>query len=151
MYVTSWKFEPFYSQVIVWGKTGWSRTDKQSSCWMTLWRSICKLLPQVATVQDTHTHTQRWLNTALTKLYHSTKYLKVLTDDDDNCLKSLFHFSAQYMFDFTRLNRRQRILQRNRTERLSELLDWRNLGVVSSYFKNFINVLGEKKYLLYST
>ncbi|XP_041471653.1 glycogen [starch] synthase, muscle-like [Lytechinus variegatus] len=36
---------------------------------------------------------------------------------------------AGYMFDFTRLNRRQRILQRNRTERLSELLDWKNLGV----------------------
>lgn len=38
---------------------------------------------------------------------------------------------AQYMFDFTRLNRRQRIIQRNRTERLSDLLDWRNLGIVS--------------------
>lgn len=38
---------------------------------------------------------------------------------------------AQYMFDFTRLNRRQRIIQRNRTERLSDLLDWRNLSVVS--------------------
>ncbi len=37
---------------------------------------------------------------------------------------------AQYMFDFTRLNRRQRIIQRNRTERLSDLLDWRNLSVV---------------------
>lgn len=37
---------------------------------------------------------------------------------------------AHYMFDFTRLNRRQRIIQRNRTERLSDLLDWRNLGVV---------------------
>jgi len=36
---------------------------------------------------------------------------------------------AQYMFDFTRLNRRQRIIQRNRTERLSDLLDWRNLAV----------------------
>jgi len=34
------------------------------------------------------------------------------------------------MFDFTHLSRRQRIIQRNRTERLSELLDWRNLGVV---------------------
>lgn len=40
---------------------------------------------------------------------------------------------AQYMFDFTRLNRRQRIIQRNRTERLSDLLDWRNLSVVSSF------------------
>lgn len=39
---------------------------------------------------------------------------------------------AQYMFDFAKLNRRQRIIQRNRTERLSDLLDWRNLGIVSS-------------------
>ncbi|XP_056645337.1 glycogen [starch] synthase [Diorhabda carinulata] len=36
---------------------------------------------------------------------------------------------AQYMYDFARLSRRQRIIQRNRTERLSDLLDWRNLGV----------------------
>ncbi|XP_043246505.1 glycogen [starch] synthase-like isoform X1 [Amphibalanus amphitrite] len=36
---------------------------------------------------------------------------------------------AKYMYDFTRLNRRQRIIQRNRTERLSDLLDWRNLGI----------------------
>lgn len=38
---------------------------------------------------------------------------------------------AQYMFDFACLSRRQRIIQRNRTERLSDLLDWKNLGVVS--------------------
>jgi len=36
---------------------------------------------------------------------------------------------AGFMFDYTKLNRRQRIIQRNRTERLSDLLDWRNLGV----------------------
>ncbi|KAK3594074.1 hypothetical protein CHS0354_040842 [Potamilus streckersoni] len=36
---------------------------------------------------------------------------------------------TQYMFDFTALSRRQRIIQRNRTERLSELLDWKNLGL----------------------
>lgn len=41
---------------------------------------------------------------------------------------------AQYMYDFARLNRRQRIIQRNRTERLSDLLDWRNLGIVSSLY-----------------
>ncbi|XP_077870352.1 glycogen [starch] synthase-like [Saccoglossus kowalevskii] len=35
---------------------------------------------------------------------------------------------SQYMFDFTRLTRRQRIIQRNRTERLSDLLDWKSLG-----------------------
>lgn len=40
---------------------------------------------------------------------------------------------AQNMYDFARLNRRQRIIQRNRTERLSDLLDWRNLGIVSNF------------------
>lgn len=36
---------------------------------------------------------------------------------------------SKYMFDFSKLNRRQRIIQRNRTERLSDLLDWKNLGI----------------------
>ncbi|CAF0920308.1 unnamed protein product [Rotaria sordida] len=36
---------------------------------------------------------------------------------------------AQYMFDFSLLTRRQRIILRNRTERLSELLDWNVLGI----------------------
>lgn len=36
---------------------------------------------------------------------------------------------AQYMYDFANLTRRQRIIQRNRTERLSDLLDWKNLGI----------------------
>nr|XP_027230166.1 glycogen [starch] synthase-like isoform X1 [Penaeus vannamei] len=35
---------------------------------------------------------------------------------------------AQNLFEFVQLNRRQRIIQRNRTERLSELLDWKILG-----------------------
>lgn len=38
---------------------------------------------------------------------------------------------AQNLYEFVQLNRRQRIIQRNRTERLSELLDWRILGAVS--------------------
>jgi glycogen synthase len=38
---------------------------------------------------------------------------------------------AQYLFDFSQLTRRQRIIQRNRTERLTELLDWNTLGIVS--------------------
>lgn len=41
---------------------------------------------------------------------------------------------AQYMYDFARMSRRQRVIQRNRTERLSDLLDWRNLGIVSLIF-----------------
>lgn len=51
-------------------------------------------------------------------------------------LESSVQQLAQYMFDFARLSRRQRIIQRNRTERLSDLLDWRNLGIVSA-FVNF--------------
>jgi len=36
---------------------------------------------------------------------------------------------SDHLFDFCRLSRRQRIILRNRTERLSDLLDWKNLGV----------------------
>ncbi|GAU97511.1 hypothetical protein RvY_08793 [Ramazzottius varieornatus] len=35
---------------------------------------------------------------------------------------------AQNLFDFCQQTRRQRIIQRNRTERLSDILDWKNLG-----------------------
>lgn len=58
---------------------------------------------------------------------------------------------AQYMFDFTRLNRRQRIIQRNRTERLSDLLDWRNLSVVSTWYclNNFFQTYFNKSIIHY--
>lgn len=36
---------------------------------------------------------------------------------------------TNYMFDFTEKTRRQRINQRNRTERLSDLLDWKRMGL----------------------
>jgi len=36
---------------------------------------------------------------------------------------------TDYMFQFTQKTRRQRINQRNRVERLSPLLDWKNLGI----------------------
>jgi len=36
---------------------------------------------------------------------------------------------TDYMFNFTQKTRRQRINQRNRVERLSPLLDWKNLGI----------------------
>ncbi|XP_053575102.1 glycogen [starch] synthase, liver [Bombina bombina] len=35
---------------------------------------------------------------------------------------------AQFLYGFCQQSRRQRIIQRNRTERLSDLLDWRYLG-----------------------
>eukprot|EP00118_Oscarella_pearsei_P019760 m.211752 g.211752 ORF g.211752 m.211752 type:complete len:676 (+) comp39760_c1_seq95:1745-3772(+) len=38
-----------------------------------------------------------------------------------------------YLYDFCKLTRRQRIIQRNRTERLSELLDWNHLIVYYKY------------------
>ncbi|XP_022647494.1 glycogen [starch] synthase, muscle-like isoform X1 [Varroa destructor] len=40
---------------------------------------------------------------------------------------------AQFLLDFCNLTRRQRIIQRNRTERLSELLDWKNLAQYYSF------------------
>lgn len=36
---------------------------------------------------------------------------------------------TNYMFDFTQKSKRQRINQRNRTERLSDLLDWKRMGM----------------------
>lgn len=36
---------------------------------------------------------------------------------------------TDYMFNFSTKSRRQRINQRNRVERLSPLLDWKNLGI----------------------
>ncbi|SRR6266702_981985 len=36
---------------------------------------------------------------------------------------------AEHIFSFTLKTRRQRINQRNRVERLSPLLDWKNLGI----------------------
>merc|ERR1712079_447890 len=43
----------------------------------------------------------------------------------DDSIKQL----SNQMYDFVKLNRRQRIIQRNRTERLSDLLDWKSLGI----------------------
>ncbi|KAI3379519.1 hypothetical protein SNEBB_010049 [Seison nebaliae] len=40
---------------------------------------------------------------------------------------------TKILYSFSKLNRRQRIIQRNRTERLSELLDWHTLGIY--YYK----------------
>jgi len=50
------------------------------------------------------------------------------------------------MFDFANLSRRQRIIQRNRTERLSEMLDWRNLGIYYRKARNqaLTKVYGDK-------
>lgn len=36
---------------------------------------------------------------------------------------------TEFMFDFTKKSKRQRINQRNRTERLSDLLDWKRMGM----------------------
>lgn len=44
-------------------------------------------------------------------------------------LESSVQQLSNFMLEFARLNRRQRIIQRNRTERLSDLLDWRQLGI----------------------
>ncbi|CAD5125384.1 DgyrCDS13621 [Dimorphilus gyrociliatus] len=50
---------------------------------------------------------------------------------------------SQYLFDFARLSRRQRIIQRNRTERLSDLLDWKTLGI---YYQRARTMALEKAY-----
>jgi len=74
-------------------------------------------------VLNGHIPVCRWLQYLLPEMFLVVEYLVKIV---------AFAAFLQYMFDFTHLSRRQRIIQRNRTERLSELLDWRNLGVVSS-------------------
>merc|ERR1719483_1025223 len=52
-----------------------------------------------------------------------------IVDRRDKSVEESVQQLSGFMFDYTKLNRRQRIIQRNRTERLSDLLDWKNLGV----------------------
>lgn len=47
---------------------------------------------------------------------------------EDSCNQLVDH-----LFSFSKMSRRERIIQRNRTERLSELLDWSRLGM---YYSN---------------
>ncbi|XP_070564062.1 glycogen [starch] synthase-like [Ptychodera flava] len=58
-----------------------------------------------------------------------TSYGIYIVDRRVQSLEESVQQLAQYMFDFARLTRRQRIIQRNRTERLSDLLDWKSLGL----------------------
>lgn len=58
------------------------------------------------------------------------------------CRDDFFTIFVQLMYDFCCLSRRQRIILRNRTERLSELLDWKNLGFVSHFIHKEIKLQG---------
>ncbi|XP_065911931.1 glycogen [starch] synthase-like [Dysidea avara] len=63
---------------------------------------------------------------------HPSSYGIYIVDRRDSSVEESVQQLADYMFEFCSMNRRQRILQRNRTERLSELLDWQSLG---KYYK----------------
>lgn len=54
---------------------------------------------------------------------------------------------SDYMYNFCKMSRRQRIILRNRTERLSEMLDWKNLGI---YYQE-ARILAVKKVCCYLT
>ena len=43
----------------------------------------------------------------------------------------------------SQLSRRQRVIQRNRTERLSDLLNWKNLGHYYRWGEDFVLVTGK--------
>ena len=44
-------------------------------------------------------------------------------------VKEITEQMSDQMYSFSKMSRRQRIILRNRTERLSDLLDWKNLGI----------------------
>ena len=53
-----------------------------------------------------------------------SNWLKNVLKNFNDAAESL----ANQMLGFCKQTRRERIIQRNRTERLSEFLDWKNLG-----------------------
>jgi len=72
-------------------------------------------------------HVSTFILNVIDAMHHTRVKLSQYVTSYTHCLL----LRLQFMYDFTCLSRRQRIIQRNRTERLSDLLDWKNLGVVS--------------------
>ena len=62
---------------------------------------------------------------ALTGIYILDRRFRSL---DDSCSQL-----TSFLYSFCQQSRRQRIIQRNRTERLSDLLDWKYLGRVTPF------------------
>lgn len=56
---------------------------------------------------------------------------------DDSCTQL-----TSFLYSFCQQSRRQRIIQRNRTERLSDLLDWKYLGRVCTRRAGWARVWG---------
>ena len=52
-----------------------------------------------------------------------------IVDRREKSVEDSLNQLTDYMFDFCKKNRRQRINQRNRCERLSDILDWKRLGL----------------------
>merc|ERR1711939_882939 len=60
---------------------------------------------------------------------NSEDYGIYITDRRTKSVEDSVNQLTEYMFDFANKSRRQRINQRNRTERLSDLLDWKRMGM----------------------
>ncbi|KAI9685177.1 MAG: glycogen synthase isoform 1 [Bathelium mastoideum] len=58
---------------------------------------------------------------------------------------------CDYMFEFTRKSKRQRINQRNRTERLSDLLDWKRMGMEYVKARQLALRRGQLPFFLYTS
>lgn len=60
---------------------------------------------------------------------HPSDYGIYITDRRTKSVEESLNQLTNYMFDFCLKNRRQRINQRNRCERLSDVLDWKRMGM----------------------
>lgn len=60
---------------------------------------------------------------------NTSDYGIYIVDRRMKAVDELINQLTDYMFDFANKNRRQRINQRNRTERLLDLLDWKRMGL----------------------
>ena len=71
----------------------------------------------------------RTVCTAAVKREWGRVFFNILSYFESQLLSTSLSLSLpQYMYEFCSQTRRQRIIQRNRTERLSDLLDWDALG-----------------------
>lgn len=118
----------FQVNVLLWAFPAWPPTCRASAA---SWRSMLQtLLPMVWTHTCTHAHRHRHTHShSLSPVSLSGIYIvdRRFRSPEESCNQL-----TQFMFSFCQQSRRQRIIQRNRTERLSDLLDWRYLGRVCS-------------------
>lgn len=116
----SWAFPPSLPTCLDLGWVPFSHTLVRSEKLMLAFRARFCSLPFLPLAL------QCWLDELIE---NSEDYGIYITDRRTKSVEDSVNQLTDQMFSFSSKTRRQRINQRNRTERLSELLDWKRLGL----------------------